>query len=129
VLLRKTPKRKDIQDSLTEELITHTETEETRVFNQWTLKKSLIVRQLDKWNKENIPVSDRWVQIFSEKSEKHLDFQDFCNIVEFICLAGGTAPVERIFPVMNTVWSKEKSSLSVKTMRATLVCVMKYEKF
>jgi hypothetical protein len=25
---------------------------------------------------ENIPVSDRWVQIFSEMSEKRLDFQD-----------------------------------------------------
>jgi hypothetical protein len=63
-----------------------------------------------------------------------LDFQDFCNIVEFIvCLPGSTAPVERIFSVTNTMWSKEKSSLSVETMRATLVvrqnCVMECEKF
>jgi hypothetical protein len=40
---------------------------------------------------------------FSEMSEKRLDFKDFCNIVEFIlCLPGSTAPVERIFSVMNT---------------------------
>jgi hypothetical protein len=59
---------------------------------------------LDTWNKENIPVSDRWVQIFSEMSEKRLDFQDFCNIVEFIpCLPGSTASVERIFSVMNSM--------------------------
>jgi hypothetical protein len=62
VLPRKTPEWKEIQDSLNEELITLTETEETRVFNQWTLIKSKLVRQLDAWNKENIPVSDRWVQ-------------------------------------------------------------------
>jgi hypothetical protein len=55
-------------------------------------------------------------------SEKRLDFQDVCNIVEFILhLLGSTAPVERTLSVMNTVWSKEKSRLSVETMRATLV--------
>jgi hypothetical protein len=32
VLLRKTPEWKEIQDSLNEELMTRTETEETRVF-------------------------------------------------------------------------------------------------
>jgi hypothetical protein len=134
VLLRKPPEWKEIQDSLNEEFITRTETEETRVFDQWALIKSIIVRQLDTLNKENIPVSDRWGQIFSEMSEKRLDFQDFCIIVEFIlCLPGSTAPVERIFSVMNTVWSKEKSRLSVETTRATLVVrqnwVMEGEKF
>jgi hypothetical protein len=134
VLLRKTPEWIEIQDSLNAELITHTETEETRVFDQWTLIKSIIVRQLDTWNKENIPVSDRWVQIFSEISEKRLDFQDFCNIVEFIlCLPGSTASAVRIFTVMNSMWSQEKSRLSVETMGAVIVirqnCVMECEKF
>jgi hypothetical protein len=106
VLLRKTSEWKEIQDSLNEELNTCTEAEETRVFDQWTLIKSIIVRQLDTWNKEIFPLADRWVQIFSEMSEKCLDFQVFCNIVEFIlCLPGSTAPVERISSDMNTVVS------------------------
>jgi hypothetical protein len=72
--------------------------------------------------------------VFSEMSEKRLDFQDFCNIVEFILsLPGHTAPAEGIFSVTNTMWSKEKSRLSVETMRATFVvrqnCVMECEKF
>jgi hypothetical protein len=45
------------------------ETGETRVFDQSTLIKSVIVRQLDTCNKENTPVTDRWVQMFSEMSE------------------------------------------------------------
>jgi hypothetical protein len=73
-----------MQGTVNVELITRTGTDETRVFDQWTLTKSIIVTQLDTWNKENIPVSDRWVQIFSEMSEKRLDFQHSCNIVEFI---------------------------------------------
>ena len=40
--------------------------------------------------------------------EKHLDFQDFCNVVGFIlCLPGSTAPVERIFSVMNSMWTSD----------------------
>jgi hypothetical protein len=52
MLLRKTPEREEIQDSVNEELIIRTHTEETRVFDQWALIKSIIVRQLDTWNKE-----------------------------------------------------------------------------
>jgi hypothetical protein len=67
-------------------------------------------------------------------SEKRLDFQDFCNIVEFIlCLPGSTATAERILSVMNRMWSEEKSRLSVETVRATSAarqnCVMECDKF
>jgi hypothetical protein len=41
--------------------------------------------------------------------------------------------VERIFSVMNSMWAKEESRLSVETIRAVLVvrqnCVMECEKF
>jgi hypothetical protein len=51
VLLMKTSEWKEIQDSLNEELITRTEAEETRVFDQWTRIKCIIVMKLDTWNK------------------------------------------------------------------------------
>jgi hypothetical protein len=51
----------------------------------------------------------------------------------FFRLPGSAAPVERKFSLMNTMWSKEKSRLSVETVRATLVVgqsyVMECEKF
>jgi hypothetical protein len=70
VLLRKIPEWKEIQDSLNEELITRTGTDETRVFDRWALIKTIVVRRLDAWSEENISVSERLVQIFSEMSEK-----------------------------------------------------------
>ena len=67
-------------------------------------------------------MSDRWLHIFREIREKHLDFQDFCNVVGFIlCLPGSTAPDQRIFSVMSSMWTKEKSRLSVETMKAMLI--------
>ena len=134
VLLSKTPEWKEVQDSLNEELLSHTKIEETHLFDQWVLIKSIIVRDLEAMNKENIPVCDRWVKIFSEMNEKCLDYQDIFKIVEFVlCLPGSTAPVERIFSVMNNMWSKEKSRLSVETMKAMLIvkqnCAMDCDKF
>jgi hypothetical protein len=91
------------------------------------------VRRLDAWNEENISVFDRWVQIFSEMSEKFLDFQDFCNVEFILCLPGSTASVERIFSVMNSMWCTEKSRLSVESMRAMLIvrqnCNVQCDKF
>ena len=109
-LLRKIPIWKEIKDSLNEEFITRTGTDEVRVFDQWSLINPIVTRRLDAWNQENVAVSDRWVQFFSELSEKCLEFHDFSNIVEFIlCLPGSTASVGRIISIMNSIWTKEKS--------------------
>ena len=122
ILLNKTPAWKKIGDSINHEILSCVQAKETRLFDQWVLIKLIAERHVDEWNEENLPVSDRWLHIFREMREKRLDFQDFCNFVGFIlCLPGSTAPVERIFSVMNSMWTKEKSRLSVETMKAMLI--------
>lgn len=122
VLLRKMPEWKEIQDSLNEELITQTKINESHLFDQWVLIKVIVENKLQTWNEGNVIISERWVQIFAQMSENGQDFQQFSNIVEYIlCLPGSTAPVERIFSIMNSMWTKEKSNLNVETMKAMLV--------
>ena len=122
ILLNKTPAWKEIGDSINHEILSCVQAEETRLFDQWVLINLIAERHVDEWNEENLPVSDRWLYIFREMREKHLDFQDFCNVVGFIlCLPGSTAPVERTFSVMNSMWTKDKSRLSVETMKAMLI--------
>ena len=59
-------------------------------------------------------MSDRCLHIFREMREKHLDFQDFCNVVGFIfCLPGSTAPVERIFSEMRQVLSQSLKNVNM----------------
>ena len=119
ILLNKTPAWREIGDSINHKILSCVQAEETRLFDQWVLIKLIAERHVDEWNEENLPVSDRWLHIFREMREKHLDF---CNVVGFIlCLPGSTAPVERIFSVMNSMWTKEKSRLSVETMKAMLI--------
>ena len=50
------------------------------------------------------------------------DFQDFYNVVGSIfCFPGSTSPVERIFSLMNSMWTKEKLKLSIEIMKAMLI--------
>jgi hypothetical protein len=63
-LLRKIPVWKEIQDSLNEEFITRTGTDEVRAFDQWSLIKPTVARRLDAWNQENVAVSDKWLKFF-----------------------------------------------------------------
>ena len=59
-------------------------------------------------------------------SKKRLDYQDFCNMIGYIlCLPGSNA--ERIFFVINSVWTKEKSRLSAGTMKAMLLVRQNYD--
>ena len=83
ILLNKTPAWKEIGDSINHKILTCVQAEETRLFDQWVLIKLIAERQVDKWNEKNLLVSDRWLHIFREMRKKHLDFQDFCNVVGF----------------------------------------------
>lgn len=46
---------------------------------------------------------------FSEVNQKCLDFQDLCNIVEFIHCLPGSSAVKRIFSIMNSLRVKGKN--------------------
>ena len=122
ILLNKTSAWKEIGDCINHEILSCVQAEETHLFDQWVLIKLRAERQVDKWHEENLPVSDKWLHIFQEMYKMHLNFQDFCNVVGFIlCLPQSTAPVERIFSVMNSILTKEKSRLSVETTKAMLI--------
>ena len=54
-----------------------------------------------------------------------------------MCLPGTNAPTERLFSVMNNIWTAEKTQLNVSTLKAILIvktnfelnCVDFYDKF
>jgi len=47
---------------------------------------------------------------------------NFSIIIEYIlCLPGSNAPVERVFSLMNKIWSSEKSQLGVGVLKAILI--------
>lgn len=85
------------------------------------LKNYATDNKLRNWNDEKISADLRWVEIFSHFKNCNISHQNCKKIVEYtLCLPGTNAATERIFSVVNKLWTVEKSQLSVETIKAIL---------
>lgn len=77
--------------------------------------------KIGQWNIEKVPISKRWVEIFTHLHTEGCDYKEMAAIAEYIfCLPGSTASVERTFASMNKTWTDEKSQMNVETLKAIL---------
>ncbi|KAJ8874493.1 hypothetical protein PR048_025353, partial [Dryococelus australis] len=58
-------------------------------------------------------VLKRWEEMKSSTEQRWLEY--------LLCLPWTNASTERVFTLMNTMWTSEKSSLKVETLRAMLI--------
>lgn len=126
-LLKKNPDWKEIEDSLDKfkEYPQIRNIDDSKLFDQWGSIKQIICDKLLTWNENNIDASQRWVEVFQELQSKVMTFDCFAMLTEFIfSLPGTSAPVERIFSLMNILWTKEKSQLGLAVLNAIL-CIKK----
>jgi len=93
------------------------------VFDEISLiSKYITAQKIYDWNTGNIPTEDRWVEVFTHFNANDLSHVNFSIIVEFIlCLPGSNTPVERVFALMNKIWSSEKTQLGVCVLKAILI--------
>lgn len=66
-------------------------------------------------------LQDKWKQVFKDFSKSNVFFVNISKRVEFaICLSGTSAPAERIFSMMGSVWTAERERLSLTVVRDLL---------
>lgn len=92
------------------------------VFDQFVFVKNYCANEkINKWNANNVSTEARWVEMFKYFESKHVPFNQFSAIVEYVlCFPGSSAPVERLFAKANKVWKQESTNLHIKTLRAIL---------
>lgn len=74
------------------------------------------------WRTNNVPIADRWVQLFKHLHASNCEYAELSLIAEYIlCIPGTNCPVERLFASANTTWTSSKSNLMIKTLRAILM--------
>ncbi|XP_074838051.1 uncharacterized protein LOC142004355 isoform X2 [Carettochelys insculpta] len=130
-LLRSMPVWDDIQSSVAiccTRIPTLRLIDENRLFDEWRNAKPIISCHMADWNMQKTPISERWRKVFQEMDKKAVEYSNLAKAVEFVlCLPGTTAPVERVFSVMNAVWSPEKSHLSDCTRKAILLVQVNFD--
>lgn len=99
------------------------------LFDEITLVKNYITNEkIDEWRQNSKSCHLRWVEIFNHFKANHIAFNNTCKLIEFaLCLPGTNAPVERIFSLVNNMWTSDKTQLSVSTLQASIAVKFNFE--
>lgn len=77
---------------------------------------------LKRWEEMKSSTEQRWIEVFKHFKNNGIPFQNCLAVVQYLlCLPGTNAPTERVFSLMNALWTSEKTSLKVETLRAMLI--------
>lgn len=84
------------------------------------LTKFLSPEKLEDWGKSTeIMNHHKWVEVIAHFKETEISYKNILKLVEFaFCLPGSNAPTERVFSIINNLWTTEKSQLRVETVEA-----------
>ncbi|KAF2905628.1 hypothetical protein ILUMI_00548 [Ignelater luminosus] len=86
------------------EHFTANDIDESALFDEVTLIKNYATEQkIKEWQEMKTPIDLRWLLEFA------------------LCLPATNAPTERVFSIINNVWTPEKSQLTVETLKAMIV--------
>lgn len=97
--------------------------QDTEVFDEFSLILNYVTdEKITSWNVEHVSTENRWVELFQYFRANNLNCTNFRIIIEYImCLPGSNAPVERVFSLMNKIWTSDKTQLSVAVLKAILI--------
>lgn len=105
---------------------------DTELFDEYSLISNCITPQkVTVCNTGNISTENRWVELFKHfhTNNLNLNHTNFCIIIEYIlCLPGTNAPVERVFSLMNKLWTSKKTQLQVAVLKAMLITKVNFKK-
>lgn len=91
------------------------------------LKRYVTKEKICAWKNECIDIDQRWVEIFSHFRENEIPYKALKKIIEYIlCLPGTNGATERIFSIINNMWTTEKSHLKLETLQAMVQVKVNY---
>jgi hAT family C-terminal dimerisation region len=93
------------------------------------LIKFTTTEKIMEWKRDKLPSDMRWVECFKHFSTNHVPYKLLSDIVQYVyCLPGTSASVERVFSMINRIWTKEKTRLEMATLESIIFvkCNMKF---
>lgn len=91
------------------------------IFDELSLIKDFVLTKTHSWNSMNVSSESRWLEIFKYMNVQQRPVKNLSSLVEFaFSLPGTSTDVERLFSIINDVWSPDKSNMSIETLEAIL---------
>jgi len=96
---------------------------DTELFDEIVNVKTFAsVEKVQQWNDSKISTDLRWVELLTHFDVNQISCTNVLLLVEYCwCLPGTNAATERVFSLMNNIWTSDKTQLNVDTLKAMLI--------
>lgn len=131
VMLNRTPNWEDIEksSSLVSQTVPSVDFPENEMYDEYVYMKQFVTSQkISEWSLNKTLPGQRWVELASHFKNNHVPVSHILKLAEFfLCLPGTNAATERVFSLMNSLWTNDKTHLGVETLKAMLITKVNYE--
>lgn len=92
------------------------------MFDEFCCVKKYTDENIERWNEINSSISDRWKELYLHFQSENIPCKNILILVEFaLTLPGSNAAIERVFSLVNALWTKEKNRLHLDTVKAMII--------
>lgn len=103
------------------------------LFDEVVLAKKFWASKSNDWEREEKEndrkksSEEKWMELLSSFKQQNIAMSNLGMVVEYVfCLPGTSAPVERVFSMMNSTWSDERGLMHESTVRGLMVCKVNF---
>ncbi|GBN63276.1 hypothetical protein AVEN_72779-1 [Araneus ventricosus] len=100
-----------------------------QLFDEVVLAKEYFQSNWEQWKQEEttgdviISSEEKWLRLFVHFKANHIAAPNLIKIVEYaFCLPGASAPVERVFSLMNNAWTDDRGLMKESTVKGLMTC-------
>ncbi|GBN49674.1 hypothetical protein AVEN_230178-1 [Araneus ventricosus] len=100
-----------------------------QMFDEVVLAKEYLQSNWEQWEQEettrdvSISSEEKWLRLFGHFKENHIAAPNLIKIVEYaFCLPGTSAPVERVFSLINNAWTDDRGLMKEATVKGLMTC-------
>ncbi|GBM32097.1 hypothetical protein AVEN_29367-1 [Araneus ventricosus] len=93
------------------------------------LAKEYLQSKWEQWKQEDttrdviISSKEKWLRLFGHFKENHIAASNLIKIVKYaFCLPGTSAPVERVFSMVNNAWTDDRGLMKESTVKGLMTC-------
>ena len=98
------------------------------LFDEVVIAKEFWSSKCDPWKAKNLHCEEKWIQLFKNFKDQNISIPNLSRVMEYIfCLPGTSTPVERVFSMMNNVWSEERGRMAESTVKGLMFCKLNIE--
>lgn len=99
-----------------------------QLFDGIVLDKEFLQSNWEQWKQEdqrrdNLKQRKMAQAVWSLQNENHIAAPNLIKIVGYaFCLSGTSAPVERVFSLMNNAWADDRGLMKKSTVKGLMIC-------